>query len=364
VPRKTSLVVKAGKVPGSESPDLSSLQNKGFSILRPAQLEMAADDEAKTLVVLGSGRGGTSAVAGMLSALGVSLGPYAAAPVFEDLELALAIEVGGEAVARDVIAARNRDYPVWGFKRPGFCRHVQDYHPCLRNPRYVVIYRDALAIAMRSMLSANADLFDALKSAYADYSHIQTFLTENKVPALLISYEKLIENPLAIAEQLAAFCGLAPEATARAAASVQRAPESYLDASRTTKSRGRLDIVSDRKVMGWAQYLSDRRPASVLLLVNGREVARVEADRFRQDLQDMGISADGCCAFEIELDTPLQPGDQLRVFATEDVFEVMNSPFEYGGDLDKPAMGLPARLRALSRKLLRLPALLRKGSTS
>lgn len=363
MPEKISVVVEEIGF-GSESPDLSSLQNKGFSILRPELLSASAQSEKKTLVVLGSARGGTSAVAGMLSALGVSLGPYASAPVFEDLELALAIEEDREAVALDVIAARNRDYPIWGYKRPGFCRYVQDYHQRLRNPLYVVIYRDALAIAMRSMLSANADLFDALKAAYTDYAAIQVFLTENEVPALLISYEKLIEHPQAIAEQLAAFCGLSSEATGLAAASVQRAPESYLDASRTTKSRGRLDIVSGCKVMGWAQYLSNRRPASVVLLLNGREVARVEANRFRQDLQDMGISADGCCAFEIDLDAPLQPGDQLRVFATEDVFEVMNSPFEYDGDQGKLAMGLRRFLRALRRRILRMPAGPGKGSSS
>ena len=300
--------------------------------------EQLSQDAPLAIVVLGAARGGTSAVAATLDALGVAMGRGALPPVFEDLELSLAIEEGRRADAEDLIANRSAATP-WGFKRPGYSRFAADYHPHLGNVRYVAIFRDPLATAVRARLSSEADLLGTMRRTLAEYRRIKDFLKSCQASALLVSYEKMLENPAAFVDALADFCGCPAGDREAALACIQPSPADYLDHTRNNKSRGRLDIVERKRIRGWAQYLTHRRQAEVAIEVNGREVARVPADQYREDLAEMGISADGHCAFDVVLQEPLQAGDVVRAVVTGDPFDIMNSPLTY-----RPSRGWLQRL--------------------
>lgn len=307
---------------------LRDLVNSGIEVLNSERL---APQTPVAIVVLGAARGGTSAVAATLDALGVSMGRGALPPVYEDLELALAVEAGREADALALISERSAASP-WGFKRPAFSRYVERYHPHLGNVRYVAVFRDPLATAVRAQLSSEADLLGTMRRTLAEYRRIKDFLRNCPAPALLVSYEKLLENPAAFVDALAAFSGCEDANREQVLAAIEASPADYLDHTRNNKSRGRLDIVERRRVRGWAQYLTHRRQADVAIEVNGREVARVPADQYREDLADMGISADGCCAFDVFLEQPLKRGDVVRAVVTGDPFDITNSPVTYQPD--------------------------------
>ncbi|MEE4659201.1 MAG: hypothetical protein V2J89_01955 [Halieaceae bacterium] len=320
---------------GQRQQQLQSLENRGMEVINTPLL---SDQQPLCIVVLGAARGGTSAVAGVLSALGVNMGYGALPPVYEDLELALAIEADDLAAAQTLIDKRKAN-GLWGFKRPGFSRFVARYHPLLGNVRYIAVFRDPLATALRAQLSSEADLMTAMRSTLEEQSRINALLQSMQAPALMLSYEKMLQHPEYSVQALASFCGCEGADTAAAIARLQASPADYLDHTRNNKSRGRLDIVEARRIRGWAQYMTHRRTADVAIEINGREVVRVTADRYRRDLADMGISADGRCAFDVALSEPLKPGDVVRALVTGDPFDLMNSPFTY-----QPAPGTLQRV--------------------
>lgn len=68
---------------------------------------------------------------------------------------------------------------------------------------------------------------------------------------------------------------------------------------------GALDGLEAKRVRGWVGVPDGHPPAVVLLLLNGRLLARTPADVFRVDLQSAGISNGGRAAFEILIDEGL-----------------------------------------------------------
>ncbi|MEP5765013.1 MAG: hypothetical protein ABJ308_10470 [Halieaceae bacterium] len=94
-------------------------------------------------------------------------------------------------------------------------------------------------------------------------------------------------------------------------------------------TRGRLDFAAGERVLGWAQRLETEQPVSVELFINGQLKAQQLADRYREDLVTMRVSASGSSGFEFELDQPLQAGDEVRVeIPGED--QLTNSPLRVG----------------------------------
>ena len=65
--------------------------------------------------------------------------------------------------------------------------------------------------------------------------------------------------------------------------------------------RGRLDGVEGRRITGWAfDPETPGTPVVLVVLLNGAEIARLQSDRYRPDLEKAGIG-DGRHAFEFEL---------------------------------------------------------------
>jgi hypothetical protein len=112
-------------------------------VVRPDSLAKIIGNE--TLVVCGPGRSGTSLIAYLLLRLGCNLGDDLRDLYHEDLEILEAIRRPTEM--ERVVAERNRRAKRWGFKVPYAVHYLDSLAGMLRNPVFVVTFRNPVAIA-------------------------------------------------------------------------------------------------------------------------------------------------------------------------------------------------------------------------
>lgn len=169
--------------------DLMGLQNKGIATLGSRGTSNAP------IVVVGTARGGTSMIAGTLNQLGVFCGDAAHPPVYEDLVLSSAFEENDLEKVSKIVDRYKKAHKIWAWKRPSCVNYLPDVHRALANPSYIFVFRDILSTANRNLLSMNTKIFPSMKRALKDYNLVLEFLIETEVHALLVSYEKAIQHP-------------------------------------------------------------------------------------------------------------------------------------------------------------------------
>jgi hypothetical protein len=99
----------------------------------------------ETLVICGPGRGGTSVVAYVLRRAGYYLGEELGSENHEDLDILAAIR--NRSQMKTIIAGRNQQHKRWGFKIPLAVNHIHWLVDVLRNPIFLVAFRNPVAIA-------------------------------------------------------------------------------------------------------------------------------------------------------------------------------------------------------------------------
>lgn len=164
----------------------------------------------RTVVCVGTARGGTSMVAGAILGLGVPMGEGLAGNL-EDPEFNLDRHDGSTAEflddARKVILARNAAHSIWGWKFPHAVRYLDRLIDDLRAPYLVCVFRDPIPLALRSRktddLAANF-VTDRLRMQVRNSEMIEHL----GVPCLMVSYEKASAHPLVFVEELADFLNL------------------------------------------------------------------------------------------------------------------------------------------------------------
>ena len=154
-----------------------------------------------TVVVYGVPRGGTTMVAGIVQRCGVDIG----------LNLPVNLE-DPDFVAKkpaemiETIRDRNQDKAIWGWKFPRAANYLPAVHEEIRNPHYIVVWRDIFSTGLRPM-RRGGDIIESLRHAHTiQRINIDTM---KKVPGryLLVSYEKAVLDPWALAEDISAFVG-------------------------------------------------------------------------------------------------------------------------------------------------------------
>lgn len=205
---------------------LDKLTNSGM-----AALNMKPATGQDTLIVLGVARSGTTMPATALYNLGVFLGDAVGQGVFEDQRIAHALEKNREPI-QNVIRDYNR-FSVWGFKRPMAFRIIEEHLHLFRNPRFVVMFRDPVAIAMRNQVSMGGNFATYFPPTVKQITELSEFVTRQKCPVLAVSYEKAVSRPTDFLQGLADFCGLTiPEGREKdIVGKLQNGPEHYLMAS-------------------------------------------------------------------------------------------------------------------------------------
>ena len=209
---------------------MDAFDNTGFALLREPE---PAVQQGHTLVVLGVSRGGTSAMAGILHALGIFMGGSGKPPMFEDLYLNKAVRERRDADIQQRISLYNQQHETWGYKGTVLNHDLAHYHGLFRRPRYLVVFRDVLAIAKRASISAGHPVPAIMTRQLNEYERICQFLQQVSPPALMLSYEKLCQNPAPAIEAIAEFAGIKAEpARLQAAEQLLRgARDHYLEVS-------------------------------------------------------------------------------------------------------------------------------------
>ncbi len=301
------------------------LGNSGLCVLNGNAAQLAA----KTVVVIGLARGGTSMVAGALEKLGVHMGETAP-PLYEDHTLGRRIESRNFRAARRVVRERDGRHDTWGIKNPARVLWSRRWQKLFREPVYVAVFRDAMAIANRRSVSREKDLFGELSVVLAQYREMVGFLRTCRRPALLVSYEKALIDPAGFATQLAAFLGIHDtRRIADAAGFVRPSPAEYHAVARHRADwNGYLDVVAPDQVVGWAFRTGDSRPAIVQLTVNDRIEFLVAADLPRPDVKHHYRHVTDRCGFAFPLpDTlRLKAGDTVSVRLQGENEDINNSP--------------------------------------
>ena len=179
----------------------------------------------RTIVVFGLYRGGTTMVARVLRELGVFMGERMdPRGNEEDLDF----QHADAARVTEVARARDAAHDLWGWKYPGAFHTIHDWYRGLRDPYFVVVFRDVLAAAQTELTSGNFD--DLIQTTAMKLEHTARILefvsraSNEGLPTLLVSYERAALDGGGVVDALCEFAGLAPtdEVRAAAAAAVDR----------------------------------------------------------------------------------------------------------------------------------------------
>ncbi|WP_353570309.1 sulfotransferase [Candidatus Albibeggiatoa sp. nov. BB20] len=115
-----------------------------------------------------------------------------------------------ENTLEDMIATikqRNQDYQTWGWKLPNNINYLSDLLPHLRNPIFINVIRNPLAIACSSATHDQRELTDKMMLGAINHTRkVQKFLTENpSIPSLFLQYEDVIHQPDSFCDVLEQF---------------------------------------------------------------------------------------------------------------------------------------------------------------
>ena len=170
----------------------------------------------KTIVVLGVERGGTSMVAGMIRALGVDLGERAGRN-HEDPKFL----TDNQDKLLSQIKEYNASKPVWGFKVPKASLILDFYDKHLRNPHYVLVFRNVEATVDSWCSRAASDPMESALHVMKYYDTALNFLKGKNRPLVFASYERACDDPEGFAKNLAEFIGVGQdEGSIKKAASI------------------------------------------------------------------------------------------------------------------------------------------------
>ncbi|MFO1337212.1 MAG: hypothetical protein U1F53_03095 [Burkholderiaceae bacterium] len=320
---------------------------------------------AKTVIVLGAPRGGTSMVAGALSRLGVFMGvPDKLAPFFENAELGACAKAHDRNAARATIQRYDAAHPLWGIKVLPKSWRFWLLRPMFHQPVYVVVFRDVLAIAKRRVTSMDKTLLaQRIKAGDGRYlgslAHddrallrqmfwaalfnlrLLAFMHFCRRPMLVVSYEKALLRPQDFVDGLARFLGIQDAGrTAAAVAFVKPSPRDYLMRSTTHAqldaegtSFGYVDTVEAGMVTGWALRLGSDQATELVLAVNGQALQSTRASVPRPDVEKADPRFNANCGFSFELPAgaPLRPGDRVEVTVADSGLHLVNSPHQVAG---------------------------------
>lgn len=277
-------------------------------------------------IVVGVNRGGTSAIAASLHALGLELGENVHETTFEHIDLAQAVRSRKWRHFKELIADAERSSAKFAWKFPSSNMHLKKVHSYFSNPYYIFVYRDLFAIANRKSVTLDLDMTDALQENLDAYQRIVSFVKRYKPRALHVSYEKLLLNPREYALALAGFCDVEPteERLERISATIEVSPESYNRWCRRTRSSrlfreegydGCVDHLGPDAVSGWIVRTGRDVPLQVELFVNDTLIGEYCCDLHRPDLITAGKSTSGRAGFRIALPKGcLNSGDRVDIW--------------------------------------------------
>ncbi len=157
----------------------------------------------KTAVVAGLAQGGTSAVAAVVDALGFPMRSDRSTliPNFESSDRP---NVGDTAeIWAGKIPSLNEHHVNWGLKDTIIDRFAPEWvNAALRNPYYLIVAKDAVAITQRRGLVQTASLQRVVKQ---QQKLLHWVLALPPAPILVISYHRVVASPERFVQVVAKF---------------------------------------------------------------------------------------------------------------------------------------------------------------
>lgn len=163
-----------------------------------------------TVMILGCGRGGTSAVAGMLRELGIGF-PEQTHPLKHESS---PVVYDGKQIdaARTMDSIRQLDgqYDVWGWKSPRDIFTIHSWVSMIRNPAFVVVFRHPVD-TIESVAKYESVSFEiAAKHVGEVNAELSRFILMTPFPVAVLSYEELCAKPWSIIPEIVGWLGLSP----------------------------------------------------------------------------------------------------------------------------------------------------------
>lgn len=277
--------------------------------------------ERTAFCVLGRPRGGTTMASRMLEAAGVFMGENMPVTA-EDPEFAELLKDANPdpAAFNALVEKRNAAHSRWGFKAP--FRHHWDLLDRLENVRFLVVFRDVLAVANRNRISANAELVTSMLANIELERKIVDYVARSTRPSLLFSYEKALIFPDEVCRAVLDFVGAEVTETRLAGMRdiVQPSEPTYVAAQDPSRFAITLtvDILTRNRVAGWARC-AQGSPVTLIFEVDGKQIATQAADRPRSDLAQK-FGQEGRHAFDLKLPPASQiaEGSELIIRSAAD----------------------------------------------
>jgi len=165
-------------------------------------------DTPRTVVCFGTPRGGTSMVAGAIAGLGVPMGRDLPVNIEDpDFNADYTPKTFRDFVAGlpQVVAARNGEHDLWGWKYPLAARYLGDIAGHLRHPFLVVVARDPVPASLRQLKGGQGTPMEALRARVRMEARNMELVEKLQVPTLVVSYERAVNHPVEFLQELAGF---------------------------------------------------------------------------------------------------------------------------------------------------------------
>jgi len=160
-------------------------------------------DTAKTVVIVGSQRGGTSMVAGTVREMGINLGPRLGLNHEDPQFLRQDVDY-----IRSMIRERNASLDTWGWKMPHTIDYIDQIEADLRNPHLIVVWRNPLAVAVSQTNRSDADIHTGLAFSANRISAMVEKIQSLQSPILLVNYDQAIKDKEGFIDSVAKFVGV------------------------------------------------------------------------------------------------------------------------------------------------------------
>lgn len=167
----------------------------------------------KTVVVLGCGRGGTSAVAGSIHCLGVRMmdSPELNS---EDAPIVQAFQKNrfpqGPSEVAKLIQERNAQFNVWGWKDPSADLYLESVFCFLRNPHFIFVLRNPLDVALSHVASNTGSIEQGMEQALKRYHNLWEIMKKLACPTLMVGYERAVSTRSDFVKKVVAFLDISP----------------------------------------------------------------------------------------------------------------------------------------------------------
>ncbi len=161
----------------------------------------------RTVIVFGCGRGGTSAMAGALRTIGIPF-PSNSHPLKHESS---PIVYHGDQVDRRAtetnLRAMDERFSLWGWKSPRDLFSVHSWVSMVRDPIFVLIWRDQIQTTLSVVTREQMEFEVALRHVGEAYAELGRFAFTVPFPVAIVDYDELCATPTDLLAELAEWVG-------------------------------------------------------------------------------------------------------------------------------------------------------------